>query len=296
MAAVVNPINVTASDRLGFSIFFAAILHAIIILGLGFGYGFNLDPNQASILEITMVLTKTHQAPEDAKHIASENQLASGSTDIENQPTAPFAGTSLLNTTGVAPEQRSSSVEIQPKIKNEQQQVLTQELAKTKVKPDEPREEIQESVIAQQDLITQQKLELAKLVAELQQEQQDYAKRPRINYIDTLSAKSAVEASYVREWVDKVERIGNLNYPDEARNKHLTGTLILSVLLNHDGKVIKMEIQSSTGKSILDEAAKRIVRIASPFIPFPQEMHDNYDQLMVTRTWLFGKDNTLITK
>ena len=201
-----------------------------------------------------------------------------------------------MNTKGVAPEQQRSRTEIKTEIKPEQEQVITQKISQAKIEIDKPHKETQNSIVKKQEQMTQQQLELAKLVAELQQEQQDYAKRPRINYIDTLSAKSAVEASYVREWVDKVERIGNLNYPDEARNRHLTGTLILSVLINHDGKVIKMDIQSSTGKSILDEAAKRIVRIASPFKPFPQEMLDNYEQLMVTRTWLFGKDNKLLTK
>ena len=97
-------------------------------------------------------------------------------------------------------------------------------------------------------------------------------------------------------WVEKVERIGNLNYPDEVRNQGLSGTLILSVLLNHDGTVELMEIRSSAGKSLLDEAAKRIVSYASPFKPFPNEMRDSYDQLMITRTWLFGKDNTLLTQ
>ena len=144
--------------------------------------------------------------------------------------------------------------------------------------------------------LSEQQLELAKLVAELRQEESDYAKRPRVNYIDTLSAKTATEATYVREWVEKVERIGNLNYPDEVRIKHLSGTLILGVLINHDGTVELMEVRSSAGKSILDESAKRIVNIASPYKPFPPEMHENYDQLMITRTWLFGKDNTLLTK
>ena len=188
MAAVVNPIQVTASDRLGFSIFFAAILHAIIILGIGFGYTFNRDANQASILEITMVLTKTHQAPEETKHIASENQLASGSANIENQPTAPFAGTSLLNTKGVAPEQQRSRTEIKTEIKPEQEQVITQKISQAKIEIDKPHKETQNSIVKKQEQMTQQQLELAKLVAELQQEQQDYAKRPRINYIDTLSA------------------------------------------------------------------------------------------------------------
>ena len=117
-----------------------------------------------------------------------------------------------------------------------------------------------------------------------------------MNYIDTLSAKTATEAAYVREWVEKVERVGNLNYPDEVRNDHLSGTLILSVLLNHDGTVEFMEVRSSAGKSILDESAKRIVNVASPYQSFPPEMHENYDQLMITRTWLFGEDNALLTQ
>lgn len=296
MAAVANTVQVTATDRLGFSLFFATILHAMVILGIGFGVHFSGNLNQASMLEVTMVLTKTHQTPTDAKHIASENQLASGSTDLENQPSAPFTGTSLIETSGIAPIKMSPN-ESQPSVASRNQEfLLTQETSNSKVNIEETIEQNEQARPRIDEIAAKQQFELAKLVAELRQEQNDYAKRPRINYIDTLSAKTAAEASYVREWVEKVERIGNLNYPDEARRKHLSGTLILSVLLNNDGKIVDMEIQSSAGKSILDEAAKKIVRIAAPFQAFPEEMHDKYDQLMITRTWLFGKDNTLLTK
>lgn len=296
MAAVVNTVQVSASDRLGFSLFFATILHAMLILGVGFGVHFSRNPNPASMIEVTMVLTKTHQAPLDATHIASENQLASGSRDLTNQPSAPFIGTSLLETKGIAPVQMSPNETPASENNIQQERVLTQDTANSIVNVEESLQEQEQSQQLKQEVHAAQELELAKLVAEVTQEQQDYAKRPRINYIDTLSAKTATEASYVREWVEKVERIGNLNYPDEVRRKRLTGALILSVLINHDGEVMRMEIRSSAGKSILDEAAKKIVRIASPFKPFPQEMRDNYDQLMVTRTWLFGKDNTLLTR
>ncbi len=296
MAAVVNTVQVSASDRLGFSLFFATILHAMLILGLGFGVNLIHNPNQASMLEVTMVLTKTHQAPLDATRIASENQLASGSSELTNQPSAPFIGTSLLETEGIAPVQMSPKQTPASASNKQQERVITQVTADSMVNVEESLQEQNQSQQLKQEVHSTQRLELAKLVAEVSQEQQDYAKRPRINYIDTLSAKTATEASYVREWVEKVERIGNLNYPDEVRRKRLTGTLILSVLINHDGKVMRMDIRSSAGKSILDEAAKKIVRIAAPFQPFPQEMHDSYDQLMVTRTWLFGKDNTLLTR
>ena len=296
MSAVVNPVQVTASDRLGFSLFFAAILHAILILGLGFGLPFVSDFNTSSMLEVTMVLTKTHQEPNDAKHIASENQLASGSTNQENQPSAPFSGSSFNQNTGIALNQATQNSPPASDTNEQQEQLITQNKSTTSVVVNDVKEISEKSIHDRNKSISQQELELAKLVAELRQEESDYAKRPRVNYIDTLSAKTATEATYVREWVEKVERVGNLNYPDEVRNQGLSGTLILSVLLNHDGTVELMEIRSSAGRSLLDESAKRIVNFSSPFQPFPEEMRDNYDQLMITRTWLFGKDNTLLTK
>lgn len=296
MSAVTNPAKVTASDRLGFSLFVAAILHAIFILGLGFGLPFARDFNSASMLEVTMVLTKTHQEPTDAEHIASENQIASGSTDQENQPSAPFTGTSLDDSRGIAQTQSSAMSSPASELNEQHEQLIIQNDAPTSVFASEATETPEQPSLDYQEKISEQQLELAKLVAELRQEENDYAKRPRVNYIDTLSAKTATEATYVREWVEKVERVGNLNYPDEVRNNHLSGTLILSVLLNHDGTVEFMEVRSSAGKSMLDESAKRIVNIASPYQSFPPEMHENYDQLMITRTWLFGKDNTLLTQ
>ncbi|MGH1538313.1 MAG: TonB family protein [Gammaproteobacteria bacterium] len=296
MSAVINPIQVTASDRLGFSLFVAAILHAIIILGLGFGIPFSRDFNSASMLEVTMVLTKTHQEPIDAEHIASENQLASGSTDRKNQPSAPFAGTSLNDTNGIALEQSRETSSYASENNEQQEQLIVQNKAQTNVAVNDILENSEQPNLNPEQNFSEQQLELAKLVAELRQEEKDYAKRPRVNYIDTLSAKTATEAAYVREWVEKVERVGNLNYPDEVRSKHLSGTLILGVLINHDGTVEMMEVRSSAGKSLLDESAKRIVNIASPYKAFPSEMRENYDQLMITRTWLFGKDNTLLTE
>lgn len=296
MSAVINPVQVTASDRLGFSLFVAAILHAIIILGLGFGLPFARDFNTASMLEVTMVLTKTHQEPTVAEHIASENQLASGSTDQENQPSAPFAGASLNATNGIAPVPSITSSSPASEFSEQHEPLVVLNEAQDNVFINDAVETPDQTSLDYQEKLSEQQLELAKLVAELRQEENDYAKRPRVNYIDTLSAKTATEATYVREWVEKVEGVGNLNYPDEVRNKHLSGTLILSVLLNHDGTVELMEVRSSAGKSLLDESAKRIVNIASPYQAFPPEMRESYDQLMITRTWLFGKDNTLLTE
>lgn len=109
----------------------------------------------------------------------------------------------------------------------------------------------------------------------------------RVHHIDARSARSPVEASYIEAWVRKVEQVGNQNYPAAARRERVSGTLVLSVLLDQEGQVLSIELGSSSGHAVLDEAAREIVELASPFAPFPIEMRRQYDQLMITRTWAF---------
>jgi protein TonB len=105
-----------------------------------------------------------------------------------------------------------------------------------------------------------------------------------------------VEASYVEAWRNKVQRVGELNYPDEAVRRRLSGSLVLNVLLNRHGEVLRVEIGRSSGHKVLDDAAKRIVELAAPFSAFPVEMRKSYDQLMITRTWRFrDKDRTFLS-
>ncbi len=134
---------------------------------------------------------------------------------------------------------------------------------------------------------------LAQLVSELNREKQLYAKRPRINYIDTLSAKSVVEAKYIKDWVQKIEIIGNINYPNQAKQKKLSGILILSALVNHDGSVISSTVQQKSKEKLLNDAAIKVVRLAAPYKQFPPEMREQYDQLMITRAWVYHSDNKL---
>jgi len=88
-------------------------------------------------------------------------------------------------------------------------------------------------------------------------------------------------------WRSKVERIGNLNYPDEARKRKLSGSLILDVALNPDGSVNDVVVRRSSGQKILDDAAIRIVHLAAPFAPFPADIRKDTDILHITRTWQF---------
>jgi periplasmic protein TonB len=143
----------------------------------------------------------------------------------------------------------------------------------------------QASLPTAQQLITRS-FALASLNSELQQKLDTHAKRPRQKFI-SANTQEYRYAAYMEAWRAKVERIGNLNYPDEARQKQLSGALLLDVALRPDGSVIEILVRRSSGHKVLDDAAVRIVELAAPFAPFPEDILKEVDILHVTRTWKF---------
>lgn len=127
---------------------------------------------------------------------------------------------------------------------------------------------------------------MASMSAELQDKIENRARRARSKYI-SASTQEYRYAAYMEAWRAKVERIGNINYPDEARQRGLSGALLLDVALRPDGSVIEIVVRRSSGHKVLDDAAVRIVELAGPFAPFPPDIAREVDVLHVTRTWRF---------
>jgi len=127
---------------------------------------------------------------------------------------------------------------------------------------------------------------MASLNAELSQRMEARAKRPRAKYI-SASTREYRFASYMEAWRAKVERIGNLNYPDEARRRKLSGSLILDVAIKPDGSIAEITVLKPSGHKVLDDAAIRIVKLAAPFARFPENISKDVDILHITRTWKF---------
>ena len=123
-----------------------------------------------------------------------------------------------------------------------------------------------------------------------------YAQRPKLHFFDSVSSKSVLEADYVRLWVERIEQQGNLYYPLHAIEQGLSGTLIMSVVIASDGRLISSKIIGSSGNPILDQAAHQVVEHSQPFRAFPQAMQSQYDQLMITRTWVYQSDQTFTTE
>ncbi len=281
--------NVSSSDRISFTLLLAIAAHALIILGIGFKL-VTSHSSPPSTIEVILTKTQNIDTPDDANVIAEHNQIQSGSVDFDSRPTSPSVTQKSLQG-----NDQSSSKEVTDNTtraaenemvvhKNSSNNEFSEQVAIKEPKP-----------INQEELKKNQQ-NVAQLVSELREEQKLYAKRPRINHIDTLSAKSAIEAKYIKDWVQKVEIIGNLNYPNQAKQKKLSGTLILSVLVNNDGSVISSSVQQKSGEKLLDDAAIKVVRLAAPYKQFPKEMREQYDQLMITRTWVYHSDNKLSTQ
>ncbi|WP_177203537.1 energy transducer TonB [Marinospirillum celere] len=132
--------------------------------------------------------------------------------------------------------------------------------------------------------------EMARLEAELAAQQETSRSRPRVRRISSNSQMTSEEALYLQQWEERVERIGNLNYPEEARRQGLTGSLRLLVSINADGSIREAQLLTASGHQLLDEAALNILRLAAPFPPLPESLREESEVLEIVRTWRFGSN------
>ncbi|KAA0693877.1 energy transducer TonB [Halopseudomonas laoshanensis] len=283
-----DPPVVTARDRLGFTLFLAAVLHALVILGITFDLP---TPSELSkTLEITLATQPSEQQPEKADYLAQMNQEGSGTLEEKAAPStteeAVFQDTEVNE---VEPPQEASAPEPEPV--REQQVVTTtapqpDRVAKAPPTPDP----VDTSVTLQRFDVTRLSQEIASLEAQLAEERQQYANRPRVHRLNAASTMQDKGAYYKDAWRRKVERIGNQNYPAEARDNSIYGSLRLLVSINRDGTLREVQVLESSGHRILDNAALRIVRLAAPYAPFTGDLMD-VDVLEIIRTWRFEPGN-----
>ncbi len=134
---------------------------------------------------------------------------------------------------------------------------------------------------------------IARLEAQIDKQTRDYNERPRRGFIGPTT-RGASYAMYYAQWKDRVERIGTLNYPTEARGR-LYGELTLRVTLNPDGSIYndEVEVTRSSGSPVLDRAARRIVLLGAPYARFSDELRREYDIFEIFSTFRFTKGDAL---
>jgi len=246
----------SAADRLLLAILFAALIHAGAILSIRFKLA--ALPKSEPVLDIELIEPEEprkadHRAPLDSVGNAGREKPA---PKLNPKPKPPV------------PTKSAS-----PKIQEKRVSPLQAQSAESKTGQNVPH--------LDRNLLAQQIAELTAVHA------MGLGTSERVMPIGKVNAYKFIAAAYERAWQEKVERVGNLNYPDEARRQKLSGAVLASVWVAKDGQVKKIQLHRSSGYPVLDEAVLRIVRLASPFAPFPVELAKQADEIVITRTWKF---------
>ena len=249
------------------------------------------DKFGAAPLEVVLVNTKTKARPVNPDVLAQVNLDGGGNTDENRRAKTPLP---VLKQTATGAEAKRAARRVQ-ELEAQQLKMMAQlqaakSVASTEQQKAAPATEMQQPQASGQDLANSA-LAMVRLAAQIARQTEEYNKRPRKEFVGAR-AREYRFAQYVEDWRLKVERIGNLNYPDSARGR-IYGSLKLTVSIKADGSVDKVEIDRSSGHQVLDRAAERIVKMASPYASFPANITRDTDILVITRTWTFAPGDKL---
>lgn len=330
MAAATTKPLITPTDRFGLTFCLAVMAHGILVLGVTFApedmpqsryetMEIILVQQQSEAPEDAMILAQANLegGGDVSEHVSPTTPLPAPFSQekpeiatpppAESQPPAESAANSPELVTESEPE----PVEVVEQIAVESTEADERLAEKVDLKSEEakPVEEIAEQQKPEENVsdkkipekpeipptpsamtLMANSFKIASLSAEIRRKLQEKAERPRRKFI-SASTKEYKYAAYMEAWRSKVERVGNLNYPDAARKQKISGSLILDVALNKDGSINEVTIRRSSGYKILDDAAIRIVELASPYSPFPVKIREETDILHITRTWQFLNSN-----
>ena len=270
------------TERLSATLALSLIGFGVLILGVGFS-----QEDAAPVvptLDVILTQTSTPEPPKQADFIAQSNNRGGGDRDKAQRPREAQVAQVPKPEPGIAA--KPLVAQAPPPAPEPRQRILSTVADSSQRIPlpeEQPNSEPLPLPTGRE--LMQQSVEMARLAAEIETRQDLIAKRPKRKFI-SASTQQYEYASYMRAWVEKVERIGNLNYPDDARRQGLSGRLIMTVSVGRDGAVKNVLINTSSGRKILDDAAVRVVNLASPFAPLPQT-NEEIDILEITRTWNF---------
>lgn len=269
-----------SGDRMLVAMVLAGALHLLVILGISVTPETPDPPDKLPTLDITLVPKNTTPAPKEADYLAQTSQDGAGNTTEKIRPQY---------------QQEAHQASAPPPIPAPAQTLeLARPDAQRKTLAVEDTQEAQRPQPSAVEMINRS-LELVQLDQQIKQSMQAYSKLPRQTFISARTQEFKY-ASYMNDWVSKVERIGNLNYPDEARRQGLTGSLMLQVAVNQDGTVRNIRLLRSSGYKALDDAAIRIVQLAAPFAALPPGISKDTDILHITRTWEFINNKGLSSR
>ena len=250
--------------RISATMVLSVLVHAMLLLGVGWA----VESAAPVMPTLDVILTETTSplTKKQADFLAQATNQGGGEHDKTTRPRETQSGPAPQPEPGIAPRTLRAQSQATPP-------------------PDEQALPRGREKIARD-------MAMARLAAEIHLRSERYAKRPKRKFVSASTTEYAW-ATYLSEWVKRVERVGNLNYPDEARRRHLAGKVVITIAIRRNGSVERTQIVQSSGIPLLDSSALRIAKLAEPYAALPKT-EDDPDILHVTRTWLFMPGGELI--
>ena len=283
--------------RLFGAMLFSLVLHLTILFGVTFQFPEADFDRIATSLEVVLVNNKTQLAPTDTQLLAQDSLDGGGNIDEDRRAKIPFP---ILPKSKPFRDNQAAEEKVK-QLEQEAQKLMTAMqkeavIQQTDTTRDQPEKQLVREDPEAIDLL-QRSLDIARLKAQIAEDHDAYQKRPKRTFVGARTTEYRF-ARYVEDWRLKVERIGNLNYPEDAKREKLYGNLQLTVGIRADGSLESIGINRSSGFKILDDAAIRIVRLAGKngFAPFPPDISRDTDILHITRTWVFARSDTLMSQ
>lgn len=309
-------------DTFGITLLISAAVHVLVIAAVTFKPpDLKFFKDKMPPLDVVLVNAKTETAPTKADALAQANLNRGGNTEANRKlksalpPPKEKITEVTVRPTAETRRAAKAAARAQAEAERKQQRVaalekqaqdlMTQLKAKKTVetqplqKPAAPQAEQGEQdatgkALTGTDLMANS-LDIARLEAQIAKQQDDYQKRPKRKFIGARTQEYKF-AAYVESWRQKVEKVGNLNYPQVAKDQGIYGRLRMTVSIKADGSIETVEINQSSGSKVLDDAARRIVELAAPYAVFPEEVRKEVDILSITRTWTFTHQDSVATE
>jgi len=259
------------SDRFTVALLLAMGIHVLVLLAVGFAFEINPLRKAAETLDVVLVNWRSEQAPEQADFLAQANQQGGGESTEATRPSQEMP--------------KPMEAGAPPSEPDRLQEVISEDPGAAPVQQLTQIEQPEDMPSAAE--LMQQSLQIASLRPGVEREDDWQSKLPRRRFI-SANTREYEFASYMQAWVAKVERVGNLNYPVEIRRRKMVGNLLMTVGIRQDGSVESVVIRRSSGLPDLDDAARRIVHLAAPYAPLPENIRAKVDVLHITRTWKFS--------
>ena len=287
--------QMTIRTRFGAAAGISLLIHAFVIFGLTFTVP-NLRglQNMAPVLDVVLVNTKSQAKPNKADALAQHNLDGGGNTDTKQRATSPLPVITQDTQTTELQQAKKRVAELEREARRLLARAGTSQVDIAPAKPT-PEPTPEKAPVVDGTELMQRSLAIARLEAQIGRDWNAYQERPRRKFVGARTQEYQY-ARYIEDWRQKIERVGELNYPQAAREQRIYGKLVATVSIKADGSLERIVINQSSGNKVLDGATVQIVKMAAPYAALPPDIARDTDILHITRTWTFTRADQFVSQ